>query len=112
MKPCMVAFVLASVLALAAMGAPPLAVDGTQAASLVATRSAAVATGLAAALGVSASVAATADRLVAAARRQEERRAPRAPADRRHYRGDSAIQVSVANVLDRRRRALQEGAFS
>jgi hypothetical protein len=112
MKLSTVAFVLAGALAFAAMGAPALTVNDTQVASIVATNSAVVAASLAAVLGTSARVGATVERLVTAAHHHEGRRDPVRPSPLHHHRGDSAIQVSVDDVYDRIRRALQERAFS
>jgi hypothetical protein len=112
MKLSTVAFVLAGVLAFAAMGTSTLAVNDIQVASMVATNGAVVAATLAAVLGMSAWVGVTVESLVTATHRHEGRRAPVGPAGLHHRRGDSAIQVSVDDVYDRIRRALQEGAFS
>ena len=111
MKLYTVAFVLAGVLAFVAIAASGPAVDDPQVASMVA-RSAVVAAGLAAALGLSASPGVMVERMVAVSDRHEGRGAPLAPVDLYHYRGDSAIQVSVDDLYDRSRRARRGGAFS
>jgi hypothetical protein len=112
MKLFTAAFVLAGALAFAAMGTSTLAVDDMQVASMVATNSAVVAAGLAAVLGTSAWVGAAVERLVTATHSNEGRRDPVGPAPQHRHRSDSAIQVSVDDVYDRIKRALQERAFS
>ena len=112
MKLFTVSFFLAGVLAFAAIAASGPAVNDTQVASMVATKSAIVAAGLAAALGMSVSAGVIVERLVAVSHRHEGRGAPLAPPDLYHHRGDSAIQVSVDDLYDRSRRARREGSFS
>jgi hypothetical protein len=94
------------------MGTSTLAVNDMQVASMVATNSAGVSAGLAAALGTSAWVEAAIERLVTATHHHGGRRDPVGPTPQRRHRSDSAIQVSVDDVYDRIKRALQERAFS
>jgi hypothetical protein len=112
MKLSTVAFVLAGALALAAMGASPLAVNDTQRAPMFATNRPVVVASVAAVLSTSAWVVAAVERLVTATHRHEGRRHPVRPAPQHRHRSDSAIQVSVDDVYDRIRRALRERAFS
>lgn len=112
MKLSTVAFALAGVLALVAIAASGPAANRTQVASMVATKSAIVAAGLAAALSMSVSAGVIVERMVAVSHRHEGRGAPLAPPNLYHYRGDSAIQVSVDDLYDRSRRARRGGAFS
>ena len=112
MKLSTVAFVLASVLALVAIAASGPAVNDPQIASMVVTKSAIVAAGLAAALGMSVSAGATVERMVAVSHGREGRGGPLAPAEVNHYRGDSAIQVSVDELYDRSRKGRREGTLS
>ena len=111
MKLPRVAFVLASMLAFAALGVSTFAVDNSRAASMIATKSAVVTASLAAILGSKASVGDTIEWMVAATPRHEEREAPPEPADRHHHRSVLAIQVSVDDLLDWSRRALQERTY-
>ena len=112
MKISTIAFAVAGVLALAAIATSAPAVNDPQVASMVATKSAIVAAGLAAALGMSVSAGVIVERMVAVSHFREGRGAPLAPPDLYHYRGDSAIQVSVDDLYDRSRRARRGGAFS
>jgi hypothetical protein len=111
MKLSTVVFVLAGALALAIVVSAP-AVDDTQVASMVATKATVVAASLAVILGMRASVEESVEGMVAVTPRHEDRGSPLEPVDLSHHRGDSAIQVSVHDVYDRSKRALQERAFS
>ena len=112
MKLSTVAFILAGVLAFVAIVVSAPAANDTQLASMVATKSAIVAAGLAAALGMSVSAGVIVARMVAVPHRHEGRGAPLAPPDLYHHRGDSAIQVSVDDLYDRSRRGRREGTLS
>jgi len=107
MKSPTVAVVLASILAFAVVGVCTFATADRQ----VAPKSAIVAAGLAAILGMRSSVGDTVEGMVAATYRRANRGAPPAPADLQRSRSVLAIQVSVDDLLDRSRRALRERTY-
>lgn len=107
MKSPTVAVVLASILPFAVVGVCTFATADRQ----VAPKSAIVAAGLAAILGMRSSVGDTVEGMVAATYRRANRGAPPAPADLQRSRSVLAIQVSVDDLLDRSRRALRERTY-
>ena len=111
MRLSMVALGLAGVLAFVAIAASPPAVNDIQVASMVATKAAVAAASFGTILGMRASFGDTVEWLVAATHRHQERGAPLGPVDLHHHQGDSAVLVSVDDVYDRSRKALQEGTF-
>jgi hypothetical protein len=107
MKSPTVAVVLAIILAFAVVGVCAFATADTR----VAPKSAVVAAGFAAILGLRSSVGDTVEGRVAVTHRRAKRGAPPAPADLQRYRSVLAIQVSVDDLLDRSRRAMQERTY-
>ena len=107
MKSPTVAVVLAIILAFAVVGVCAFATADTR----VTPKSAVVAAGFAAILALRSSVGDTVEGRVAVTHRRAKRGAPQAPADLQRYRSVLAIQVSVDDLLDRSRRAMQERTY-